>query len=1034
MNTRLTCGVAFVVACLATGVAVSAQDAPVLVVAPFSPIGSQADLDWIGVGTAETVGTDLRAAGGVDVVGRALVDGALANRGGAGRGRAAESALIAGARELGADLLLAGAFQQLGERLRLTARLIDVRSETAVESFKVDGRRDTLFELQDRLADEVRAALRSRSGRPAPRARPAFAGSPSGTAPRAAAPRARPTVDDTAAAETAGNGAPTRAEVAPTRAENGDGAGDALPSGRGHGPTRAENGDGDGAWLPAGRRPGGPYAPRRPAAGAGTAGALASGELTLGGPPADRPARAASTQRRDPAGGVSGGPPADRPARAASTQPPSRAGFAVSSRRSVQARRTAEPPAIDGRLDDAVWRGAALVTDFVQTSPVEGAAPTERTEVWIAYDADHLYFAFHAHYTNPDEMRANRVDRDQIRRDDWIAVMFDTFLDQQRAYRFSVNAYGVQGDAILQGGRSMRGPPGGGGDSSWDALFHTGGARVADGWTAEMAIPFKSLRYPARGAGEHRWGFQITRTMQTRDETVVWSPMTRAVAGTLNQMGVIGGLRGLSQSRNLEFLPTATGIQLGQLTDAGYVEGAAQPDLGLNVKYGLTSNLTADFALNPDFSQIESDRPQIETNQRYPLFFPELRPFFLEGQEIFDTPGRTNLVHTRTIVDPQVGGKLTGKAGAATLGVLYANDEAPGKFDDPHAYGFGQTADFFIGRARYDVYAESYVGAIVTDREFLDSYSRVAGVDGRFRIGRNHSAEFLAVASAHRDLDGRFHSGPAYDVRFRRDARRLSYRFDFNSIDPDFRTDAGFVRRVDTQRFDADVEYDWWPESWIISWGPSFRYSRNVDHAGVLQDEDFRGDVNVRFARNVFFRADGRRELERFEGVDFHKTRFSMRNGISSSRRFSLFYGVDWGQQIRFVENPFLGRMFDYNVSLTLLPTSRLNTRFSLDTARFRDVRTDALVFDVKILRAFTTYQFTDRLLARNILEHDTGAGKVGINLLFTYRVNAGTALYVGYDDRLQEGVLLDRERFYTRDLQRQRRAFFTKFQYLFRY
>ncbi len=981
MSTRLTCGVASVVVCLATGVAVSAQDAPVLAVAPFSSIGSQPDLDWIGVGTAEAVGTDLRAAGGVDVLGRAPADGAPANPGGAGRGRTAESALIEGARGLGADLLLAGAFQQLGERLRLTARLIDVRSGTAVESFKVDGRRDALFEIQDRLADAVRAALRRRAGQPALRARPAF--------------------DDTAA-ETAGN-------AAPTRAENGGGA-LARSSRRGHGPTRAENGGGDGAVLPAGRRSGGPDVAGRPPAGTGTAGALASGELTLGAPPAARPARTSSTR------------------------PPSGAGFAVGGRRSVQARRTDEPPAIDGRLDDAVWRGAALVTDFTQTSPVEGAAPTERTEVWIAYDADHLYFAFHAHYTNPDEMRANRVDRDQIRRDDWIAVMFDTFLDQQRAYRFSVNAYGVQGDAILQGGRSMRGPPGGGGDTSWDALFDTGGARVADGWTAEMAIPFKSLRYPARGAGEHRWGFQITRTMQTRDETVVWSPMTRAVAGTLNQMGVLAGLRGLSQSRNLEFLPTATGIQAGRLTDAGYVEGDAEPDLGLNVKYGLTSNMTADFAFNPDFSQIESDRPQIETNQRYPLFFPELRPFFLEGQEIFDTPGRTNLVHTRTIVDPQIGGKLTGKAGAATLGALYANDEAPGKFDDPNAYGFGRTADFFIGRARYDVYSESYVGAIVTDREFLDSYSRVAGVDGRFRIGRNHSAEFLAVASAHRDLDGRFHSGPAYDLRFRRDARRLSYRFDFNSIDPDFRTDAGFVRRVDTQRFDADVEYDWWPESWIISWGPSFRYLRNVDHAGVLQDEDFRADVNVRFARNVFFRADGRREMERFEGIDFHKTRFSMRNGISSSRRFSLFYGVDWGQQIRFVENPFLGRMFDYNVSLTVLPTSRLNTRFSLDTARFRDVNTDALVFDVKILRAFTTYQFTDRLLARNILEHDTGAGKVGINVLFTYRVNAGTALYVGYDDRLQEGVLLDRERFHTRDLQRQRRAFFTKLQYLFRY
>ena len=387
------------------------------------------------------------------------------------------------------------------------------------------------------------------------------------------------------------------------------------------------------------------------------------------------------------------------------------AGFAVGNRPTVQAQRTNDPPAIDGRLDDIVWRDATLITDFIQTNPVEGAAPTERTEVRIAYDADHLYFAFYAHYADPTQMRANRVDRDQARRDDWVAVMFDTFLDQQRAYRFSVNPYGVQGDAILQAGRRRRGPPGGGGDSSWDALFET------------------------------------------------------------------------------------------------------EPDLGFNMKYGVTSNLTADFTLNPDFSQIETDRPQIETNQRYPLFFPELRPFFLDGQEIFDTPGFTNLVHTKTIVDPQIGGKLTGKAGNTTLGVLVANDEAPGKFDDPDAHGFGQTAQF----------------------------------------------------------------------------------------------------------------------------------------------------------------------------------------------------------------------------SLTLLPTSRLSTRLSLDTARFTR-QTGELEFDVKILRTFTTYQFTDRLLARSILEHNTGNGKVGINLLFTYRVNAGTVFYIGYDDRLQEGIFLDKERFYNHDLQRQRRAFFTKLQYLFRY
>ena len=970
---RLTCriGIASIVASIAMTPAVSAQEPQTLAVAPFTNISAEPSHNWIGVGIAETVSTELRDADGIDVLSRAVVDGAVASLGYAGPEASAERVLLEVVRELGADYVLAGAFQQLGDRLRLTARLIDVQSEAAAEAFKVDGRQDDLFELQDRLTREVRGAVRRMLGRDG-------------------------------SARIASDGAETRES-------NGNGNGESDV------PPQTGNGNGAGLYSRYGEDGpnGGPNAPTSagprslsPGMVPGLVTADAGGELLLGGPPAAPAAQA--------------GPAA---------------GFAIGGgRRSVQAQRTNEPPTIDGRLDDAVWRDAVLITDFTQTNPVEGAPATERTEVRIAYDADHLYFAFYAHYTDPTQMRANRVDRDQFWRDDWIAVMFDPFLDQQRAYRFSVNAYGIQGDAIIRGGRSMRGPPGGGGDWSWDALFETGGAVVRDGWTAEMAIPFKSLRYPSRGAGEHRWGFQITRTLQTKDETLVWAPMTRAVAGVLTQMGTLGGLRGLSVSRNLEFLPTATAIQLGRLTDTGYAEGDTQPDFGFNMKYGVTSNLTADFTLNPDFSQIEADRPQIETNQRYALFFPELRPFFLEGQEIFRTPGRTNLVHTKTIVDPQIGAKLTGKTGNTTLGVLVANDAAPGKFDDPGEYGFGETANFVIGRARYDLYSQSYIGAIMTDREFLDSYSRVTGVDGRFRLGQTHRAQFLAVTSSHRDLDGNTLSGPMFNAELRRDSRNLSYSVDFNSIDPDFRTDAGFVRRVDMQQLDADVEYEWWPESWLISWGPQFRYRRNVDHAGVLQDEDYRADISARFARNIFFRADAQREMERFQGIDFHKTRFSLRNGVNTSRRFSLFYGIDWGEQIRFVENPFLGRMFDYNVGLTVLPTSRLNTRFDLDTARFSDMHTGELVFDVKILRAFTTYQFTDRLLVRNILEHNTGNGKVGINLLFTYRVNAGTAFYIGYDDRLQEGIYLDRERFYNRDLQRQQRAFFTKLQYLFRY
>ena len=884
-------------------------------VAPFDNITGNASDEWIGTGFVETLETEIHNAQklvATDTVTGSPNANVFTNSD--ENDTQTTNAFFTSARQLGIDLLLTGSYQRVGDRLRITARLHDVKAGTTVHAFRIDGSYGELFDLQDQLISDINTVV----------------------------------------------GVPDSVII-----------------------------DNDN------------LAPVNNVERSTTTGGLVLGEPT---------SRASSEP-----GNIGGG-------------------FSINGRPTVRVVRTDMPPIIDGLLDDMTWNNAVLINNFTQTSPVEGAQPTEDTEVRIAYDDEHIYFSFYARYSDPSQMRANRVDRDQIRRDDWIAVMFDTFRDQQRAYRFSVNPYGVQGDAILTSGRRRFGAPGSGGDDSWDALFETGGTIVSDGWTAEMAIPFKSLRYPSVGEGQHNWGFQISRAMQTKDESVVWSPMTRNIAGLMTQMGLINGMDGLSVSRNLEILPTATAIQLGQLTDTGFKEGDASPDLGLNIKYGVTSNLTADFTANPDFSQIESDRPQIEVNQRFPLFFPELRPFFLEGQEIFETPGRINLVHTRTIVDPEFGAKLTGKTGKTTLGLLFTNDEAPGRLDDPTEPAFGQNGQVFIGRARYDLHTESYLGAIVTDREFFNSYSRTAGIDGRIRMGQTHSAQFVAVASDNRTLDGATKSGPMYDIGFRRDARHLNYRLQYNVIDPDFDTQTGFIRRVDTRRLDTDVEYNWWPEHWLISWGPGFSYLRNVDHAGVLQDEDFRADLNLRFARNIFVRADGRQEMERYRGVNFHKKRFRINNSINSSRRFSVFYSFNWGDQVRFVENPFLGRFFDYNLGLTVRPTTRLNTRLDINTSRFRNTTTDLLEFNVKILRKLTTYQFTDRFLVRNILEHNTDSGAVGINVLLTYRVNAGTVFYIGYDDRLKEVTNFNDERFLVTELQRQRRAFFTKFQYLFRY
>ena len=709
----------------------------------------------------------------------------------------------------------------------------------------------------------------------------------------------------------------------------------------------------------------------------------------------------------------------------------------------VRPMRTNSPPTIDGRLDDPVWRSATMLSQFVQQAPLDGAPATEETEIYISYDSDNLYFGFYLHYADPTIMRANRVDRDTAWLDDLMTVYFDTFMDQQRTYDFDVNGYNVQGDGILNSGGS-RGrmspiPPA---DRSWDTLFYSGTQIVADGYTAEMAIPFKSIRYPQQAPGvEHRWGFQIVREVKAKNqENIVWAPMSRDVQTFMSQMGVLEGMTDLSTSRNLEILPTVTTIQAGSLSKTGAFINDTTPEAGVNVKYGVTSNLTADFTVNPDFSQIESDNPQIDVNQRYPLFYQELRPFFLEGAEIFDFTSPINFVHTRTIVDPNFGGKVTGKVGRTTLGFLVADDVAAGKRDDPSDPALGENAKVTIGRARYDLYAESHIGATFTDREFLDSHSRVAVLDGQFRLGRATRLNFIAAQSQHRDEAGNERDGPALGAFLGHNGRNFTASTFFGRTDPDFRTDVGFVRRVDQQRNFTNIGYRWWPEHWIINWGPTANYQLNFNHAGIREDEVMGGGVNFAFARNISASVKADQTLERFGGINFHKTSYNVSASTSTNRLFTLRGNFTAGDEIYFdPENPYLGRTRQTRLSTVLRPTPRLTSQLDLNTSRFTDIRVGAKeVFHVKILRALSTFTFTDRMLVRNITEYNSYSRKLGLNILLNYRLNALTVFYAGYDDHYRQADLIpdlmDDEFFPATAFRRTNRAVFMKLQYLFRY
>ena len=420
------------------------------------------------------------------------------------------------------------------------------------------------------------------------------------------------------------------------------------------------------------------------------------------------------------------------------------------------------------------------------------------------------------------------------------------------------------------------------------------------------------------------------------------------------------------------------------------------------------------------------------------MFFPELRPFFIEGNEIFEVNGPVTYVHTRTIVDPLLGAKLTGKAGNFTIGVLTANDEAPGNLEDHTDPLFGQNAQTFIGRVKYDLYSESHIGAIFTNRDYLGSKSTLGGLDSSFRLSPQHVFRVTAVGSQNTDLDGIQTDGHVFDINLNQNGRNLDWFVNVFEITPDFDTEVGFVRRVDQRRAEGRISYRWFPQNWIIDWGTSLAYGRNWNFDGVLEDENTVTRLSAQFTRNLVASGGVNFDRERFAEIDFQQNRYFFGGGINN-RTFSVRVNLRAGDQIFYDEvSPYLGHEVGTSLRLTMRPISRLQAGLSLTTSNFTDpLNNDAQVFNVKITRLQTTYQLTDRLRVRNITEYDTFDTQFDFNLLVTYRVNGGTVFYVGYDDHYrQERFIEDLEDqlFLSSEYRRTNRAIFTKLQYLFRY
>ncbi len=753
--------------------------------------------------------------------------------------------------------------------------------------------------------------------------------------------------------------------------------------------------------------------------------------------------------------------------------------------------RLARPPTIDGRIDDEVWESAAVFKDFYQTQPGDNIPPSKPTEVLVGYDSRTLYIAFRA-YDEPGKVRATLAKRDDIFNDDYVGVLLDTFNDQRRAYELFFNAFGVQADGIYTEGKDE--------DFSVDILMESKGLINDEGYVVEVAIPFKSLRYKA--GKDALWGVHFQRVIKRfNDETDSWMPLSRDRTGFLNQAGHLTGLEGISTERTLEIIPSLTFSETGKrvatippdllaadpfLLDPGrFINEPVKVDPGLTVKYGLNPSVVLDFTLNPDFAQVEADETVVTANQRFPIFFEEKRPFFLEGIDIFKTP--LQAVHTRAIIDPDYAAKLTGKLGKTTFGLLIASDNAPGDFRgderiSPENFRFlDKNAHSGILRLKRDVGAESSIGVIATTYSFVEKHNHLGGVDGQFRLNPTTVFSFQLLGTNSRRFFFDPHRGQsiyrtgnafAYFWNYDRGGRHLTYSLTGSGRTEDYRADLGFTQRRNTNREDLVISYNSEPrlEGKLISWRVFHNAGINFDWQGRAQAWNSSSQFRVNLQRQSALNFGYTRGYERLFETEFGPVGTFLGNAPerSSPRQSVIFYGettpaqefsmsftisqtwnsfdFDGGAGPKFLRvspaalidqdaplDPGTGKELRASVSLTFQPTSALRCDF--DYIKDRLVRNDTglLAFDDNIYALRATYQFTRFTFARARIDYDTLFANMRGQFLLGWTPNPGTSLYLGYNDDLNRNGFNPFTSQLEPGFRRNGRTFFIKMSYLIR-
>jgi hypothetical protein len=713
----------------------------------------------------------------------------------------------------------------------------------------------------------------------------------------------------------------------------------------------------------------------------------------------------------------------------------------------LEVRRSAGAIHIDGELNDAGWADAATTRHFTETRPGDQTQPPVETEAFITYDDANLYLGFIAH-DDPSSIRSSLRARDEIFQEDYIGIIFDTFGDAEWQYELFCNPIGIQGDL-----RATRNDE----DANFNIVWESEGKITEQGYQVEMSIPFSSLRFPNTEEQTWRVNFWRNHPRDSRRQ-YSWAAINRDNPCFPCQFGTVTGISGVKPSNDLELLPAFVGFQSGALRDdddpaSGFDNAPIEGEGSLGMRYALTSSLAGEAAINPDFSQIESDAAQIDVNSTLALFYPEKRPFFQDGSNLFES--WIDAVYTRSINDPSVTAKLTGQVGRTSVAYVGAIDE-----HSPFILPFEERSEILLAgrstsnivRMKQTLMDDSFVGVLATDRRLEGGGSgSVYGADGSLRLFRNYSVEVQGLVSRTHEpvdaaltedlgdetfddgkhtsaFDGEDFTGTGLYASLERNARVWNVNFDYIALNPTFRADNGFVTQNDRRTV------DFWTglffrrdRGFVEAIEPSVNVGRVWNYRDVFKDEWLRPQVYAQLKGQTQVTLSYLLSRERFEGTVFPGIRIFMVNANTNASKLisgGMSFNTGW-TIARNIETPVLGYGTNASVWTDIKPVNRLviSPNFSYSKLDHPD---DSNIFEGYVLRTRLNYQFTRELFTRVVFQYDQFDQAYSLEPLVSYVVNPFTVFYLGsthaYTDFDGHNALTQTSR-----------QFFLKLQYLFR-